>query len=84
MVHRYLLENCNADLQFINKMVDKTAIARLEQVASTPFKRVSYTEAIELLQDVVARGVKNFEYKVSVQGLKRKVVVLTGYIHRPI
>ncbi|GFR40681.1 hypothetical protein Agub_g1272 [Astrephomene gubernaculifera] len=62
---KHLLQHCRPDLEFINKMVDSTALARLEQVASTPFKRVSYTEAIELLQDVVARGVKQFEYKVE-------------------
>ncbi|GLC38631.1 hypothetical protein PLESTB_000454300 [Pleodorina starrii] len=62
---KHLLDNCAADLEFINKMVDNTALARLQQVASTPFKRVSYTEAIELLQDVVARGVKQFEFKVE-------------------
>ncbi|KAG2442354.1 hypothetical protein HXX76_002440 [Chlamydomonas incerta] len=62
---KFLLENCKPDLEFINKMVDNTALARLEQVASTPFKRVSYTEAIELLQGVVASGKKTFEYKVE-------------------
>lgn len=29
---RFLLENCKPDLEFINKMVDNTALARLEQV----------------------------------------------------
>jgi hypothetical protein len=29
---RYLLEHCKPDLEFINKMVDSGALARLEQV----------------------------------------------------
>lgn len=29
---RFLLDNCRADLEFVNKMIDNTAIARLEQV----------------------------------------------------
>lgn len=29
---RYLLDHCRPDLDFINSMIDKTAIARLEQV----------------------------------------------------
>ena len=61
----HLLAHCRADLDFIVSMVDKGAIARLEQVASTPFKRVSYTEAIEILEGVVAAGKKTFEYAVS-------------------
>eukprot|EP00198_Chlamydomonas_reinhardtii_P003924 XP_001693260.1 predicted protein [Chlamydomonas reinhardtii] len=62
---KFLLENCKPDLEFINKMVDNTALARLEQVASTPFKRISYTEAIDLLLGVVAEGKKSFEFKVE-------------------
>jgi len=34
-------------------------------VASSSFKRVSYTEAIEILEGVVASGKKKFEYPVS-------------------
>jgi len=40
--------------------VDKGAIERLEHVVSTPFKRISYTEVIALLQQAVADG-KKFE-----------------------
>lgn len=61
----HLLAHCRPDLEFMVKMVDPTAIERLEQVASTPFKRVSYTEAIEILEGVIARGEKKFEYPVS-------------------
>lgn len=62
---RHLLDNCRPDLEFINSMIDKTAIARLEQVASSSFKRVSYTEAIEILEGVVKSGKKKFEFPVS-------------------
>lgn len=61
---RFLLDNCRQDLEFIVKMIDKTAIERLEQVANTPFGRCSYTEAIERLEKAVAGG-KKFEYPVS-------------------
>ena len=128
---RHLLDSCRPDLEFINSMIDKGAIARLEQVgrrgapaalrglpgerrqaagrgpglpggagpavchrhapgssslclrqpcplplpppplppppqvANSSFKRVSYTEAIELLEGVVAAGKKKFEFPVS-------------------
>ncbi len=54
-----------SDLEFINAHVDKGALARLEQVAATPFKRVSYTEAVEVLQAAVAAKKKKFEFKVE-------------------
>ncbi|KAI7843684.1 hypothetical protein COHA_002584 [Chlorella ohadii] len=62
---KFLLDSCRPDLEFIAKMIDKTAIERLEQVANSSFKRVSYTEAIEILEGVVASGKKQFEFPVS-------------------
>ena len=53
-----------ADLEFIRAQVDKTAIERLEAVASTPFERITYTRAIEILQEVVAAKKKKFEFQV--------------------
>jgi asparaginyl-tRNA synthetase len=61
----HLLRHCRGDLEFITKMIDPDALSRLEQVASTPFKRVSYTEAVELLEAAVKSGAKTFEFPVS-------------------
>ncbi len=47
---RYVLENAQSDLAFLNQFVDKDLIARLEAVASADFARVTYTEAIALLE----------------------------------
>lgn len=55
---------CREDMAFIDKMVDKTATERLRLVASTPFKRLSYTEAIEILEEVVKSKKKKFVYPV--------------------
>ena len=51
------------DLEFLQSRVDKTVIERLEEVANTPFRRLSYTEAVERLLDAVQKG-KKFEYEV--------------------
>lgn len=40
-------------MNFINAFVTNTALARLEQVVSMPFKRIIYTEAVEVLQAAV-------------------------------
>ena len=47
---RYALEHCHNDLQFLNKMIDKDIINRLEGVCRTSFARITYTEAIDILQ----------------------------------
>ena len=61
---RWVLDHCAADLAFITKMYDAGAVARLEQVASTPFARCSYTDAIAKLEAAVAGG-RKFENPVS-------------------
>ena len=62
---QYLLDHCKGDLEFLSQRVDKKCIERLTAVAQTPFKRVSYTDAISILEDVVASGKKKFEFKVE-------------------
>eukprot|EP01018_Ginkgo_biloba_P006305 Gb_13621 [translate_table: standard] len=49
---QWLLDNCFDDMKFMSNMFDKTAIDRLRLVASTPFERITYTEAVELLKKV--------------------------------
>ncbi len=60
-VIKYVLENCPQDLEFLNKFVDKGLIERLNAVANSDFGRVSYTEAVKLLEE----HNDEFEYKVS-------------------
>ena len=55
------LESCAEDLGFCQRFVDKGLIERLEFVRDRPFERVSYTEAVRLLQ---ASG-ETFEYPVE-------------------
>ena len=58
---KYALENCAADIEFLNNMIDKDLINRLEGVCNTEFVRLTYTEGIEIL---TASG-QSFEYPVS-------------------
>lgn len=63
---KHVLETCRPDLEFITKMIDPEAINRLEQVVSSPqFIRLSYTDAIAKLEEVVKNGEKTFQYPVS-------------------
>ncbi len=60
-VIREVMEKCPDEMAFFNSFVDKGLLERLEHVASSAFGRVSYTEAIGILEK---SGVK-FEYPVS-------------------
>jgi len=84
----YLLENCSDDLEFLQKMYDNELIERLNFVINNKFERLTYTEAIEILQ---ASG-QNFEFPVKwgvdlqaeherylVEKHFKKPVILTNY-----
>lgn len=47
---RYALEHCADDLEFLNKMYDNELIDRLKFVIENPFERLTYTEAIKILE----------------------------------
>ena len=58
---RWALDNCKDDLEFLNKMIDKTLIERLEGVLKETFVRLPYTEGINILQQAIKDGHK-FEF----------------------
>ena len=58
---KYALENCREDLEFLNSMIDKGLIERLNFVLNNSFVRMTYTKAVEIL---VAAD-KKWEYPVS-------------------
>ncbi|GKG45733.1 hypothetical protein Tco_0498179, partial [Tanacetum coccineum] len=55
---QWLLDKCYKDMEFMVEMYDKDAIQRLQMVASTNFILLSYTEAIEVLEEAVSKGHK--------------------------
>ncbi len=61
---QWALDNCSDDLEFLNKMVDKTLIERLRSVVSSSFVRLSYTDGVKLLEEAAAAGHK-FEFPIS-------------------
>jgi len=61
---RWALDNCKDDLEFLNKMIDKSLIQRLESVVNTDFVRLPYTEGVKILEEAAAKG-KKFEFPVS-------------------
>ena len=54
-VINYVLDSCKEEVEFLNKFVDNGLIDRLKNVAGSEFKRLTYTEAIEILSKVKDR-----------------------------
>lgn len=58
---KYVLEHCPDDLEFLQKMYDKELIERLKFVTNNTFERLTYTEAIEILE----KSGQKFEFPVN-------------------
>ena len=61
---RWALDNCKDDLDFLNSMIDKTLLERLQGALKNDFVRLTYTDGIKILEEAVANGHK-FEFPVS-------------------
>lgn len=61
---QWALDNCKDDLEFLNKMIDKTLLTRLQSVVNGSFVQLDYSEGIKILEEAVKSGQK-FEYPVS-------------------
>lgn len=57
----YVLTEAPEEMEFFNQFVDKGLLERLNHVASSEFARVTYTEAVEILE----KHNDQFDYKVS-------------------
>ena len=88
---QWALDNCKDDLEFLNKMIDKTLLERLRSVVEGSFVRLEYTEGIRILEEAVKAGHK-FEFPVSwgmdlaseherylVEHHFKRPVIMTGY-----
>ena len=88
---RWALDHCQDDLEFLNKMVDKGLIERLQSVLNEDFVRLPYTEGIRILQEARKNG-RKFEFpcewgddlaseheRYLVEEHFRKPVIMTDY-----
>lgn len=58
---QYCLDNAPEEMEFFNKFIDKELLARLDNVIKSEFKRITYTEAIDLL----VKSGHSFQYPVE-------------------
>jgi len=61
----YVLERCPDEMSFFNKWIDTGLLKKLEKVRKSPFKRLEYTEGIELLKKAVRDGHKFENNKIE-------------------
>ena len=59
-VLRYVMQECPRELEFFNKFFDNTLLERMTALCDSDFGKVTYTEAVEMLQE----SGHEFEYPV--------------------
>jgi asparaginyl-tRNA synthetase len=87
-IFKYVLENCTEDLEFFNQWIDKSLLDNAQNIINHEFARVTYTEAIDLLE----KSSKKFEFSVAwgidlqseherylAEELFKKTVIVTNY-----
>ena len=88
---QWALDNCKDDLEFLNQMIDKTLLERLQSVLKENFVRLTYTEGIDILQEAIKKG-RKFEFPCNwgddlaseherylVEEYFKKPVIMTDY-----
>ncbi|WP_017652700.1 asparagine--tRNA ligase [Fortiea contorta] len=60
-IFKYVLETCREDMEFFNQRIDNTVLATADNIINNQFERLTYTEAIKLLEKANVK----FEYPVS-------------------
>jgi asparaginyl-tRNA synthetase len=56
-----VLERCPEDMEFFNRWYDDTTVATLQGIVDSDFERITYTEAVDLLQ----KSGETFEFPVE-------------------
>ena len=57
----YVLEKCPEEMKFFNSFIDKGLLERLDHIVNSDFVRITYTEAVDILQ----KSGKKFDYPVE-------------------
>lgn len=87
-VFKSVLEKCPEDMEFFNQRVDHTVLATADNIINSQFERVTYTEAIALLQKAPDKFEFPVEWGLDLQSeherylaekLFKKPVIVTDY-----
>jgi asparaginyl-tRNA synthetase len=87
-IFNFVLEKCPEDMEFFNERIDKSVLETADNIINNQFERLTYTEAIKLLE----KADKTFEFPVSwgldlqseherylAEELFKKPVIVTDY-----
>jgi len=72
---QYALDNCMDDLEFLDKMYDNELIDRLKNVVNNTYERITYTEAINILEKAEQKWEFPVKWGIDLQSEHEKYLV---------
>ena len=87
-IFQYVLDHCPDDMAFFNKWIDKSILATADNIINNDFERITYTKAIEVLEQADKKFEFPVEWGIDLQSeherylaeeLFKKPVIVTNY-----
>ncbi len=60
-IFKSVLKDCPDDFEFFNKRIDNTVLETMHSIIESPFERITYTDAV----DILTKSGKKFEFPVE-------------------
>ena len=87
-IFKFVLEQCPEDMDFFNQRIDKSVLATADNIINNTFERITYTEAVKLLEQCDRPFEFPVEWGIDLQSeherylaedLFKKPVIVTDY-----
>lgn len=58
---KWVLDHCGDDLDFVSKRIDQTIIDRLKSITGMSSEKITYTDAVNVLKEVIQQNYVQFK-----------------------
>ena len=82
-VFSFVLETCPEDMEFFNKRMDQSVLATADNIINNEFERISYTDAIALLEKTNRKFQYPVEWGLDLQS-EHERYVSQDYFQKPV
>ena len=81
----HALEHCHDELEFFNQFVDKSLLQQLNRIKEKDFARISYTEAVRILQKSGQKFVLDpYLYTIQKRWVKQRLGTILSPAKKPV
>ncbi|MEO0538185.1 MAG: asparagine--tRNA ligase [Cyanobacteria bacterium P01_A01_bin.123] len=82
-IFRYVLEHCPEDMEFFNQRIDQSVLATADNIINSEFERITYTDAIALLEKTDQKFEFPVEWGIDLQSEHERYLA-ENYFQKPV